>query len=372
MPVERPAPYSPLDIQTIADRDTWNALLRPLPCANILQTWEWGEFKRRTTGWTPEHLAFMRAGQVAAAALLLTRQIGPLRVIYVPGGPALDYTKISLVAAVIEALQHLARRRGAIWLKIDPEVPAGVGIPGEPDARDDRAGLAVSSILHQRGWRFSASQPQFRNTITLDLTRPADDLLMSMHQSTRRKVRAAEKKGVTIRPGTSDDLPLLYDLYRITGERDGFLIRPLDYYRDAWGTFMAADMAHALIAEFEGTPLAHVILLHFGQKCWYFYGASSSEERQRMPNYALQWAAIQWAQARGYPVYDFRGAPDVFNDSDRMWGVYEFKRGFGGEVVRHLGAWDYVPNSPLYWAYETLMPRVLGLMRRRGQHPQPA
>jgi len=353
-----------LDIQTITDRDTWNNLLRPLPQAHILQTWEWGEFKRRTTGWLPERIAFQRNGEIVAAAQILTRRVGPLRVMYIPRGPALDYADQGLLTAVLDHLQELARQRGAIWLKIDPELPAGTGIPGEEDAQDDPTGQQVLQTLKARGWRFSNTQVQFRNTITVDLTRPADDILMSMRQSTRRKVRTAAKKGVTIRPAGPDDIPTLYALYRITGERDGFLTRPLAYYRDAWGTFMQAGLAHALIAEYEGRPIAHVILLHFGQKCWYFYGASDNVERQRMPNYALQWAAMQWAQQQGYALYDFRGAPDVFDETDRMWGVYQFKRGFGGTVVRYIGAWDYAPRPLLYRAYETLMPRLLALLRR--------
>jgi lipid II:glycine glycyltransferase (peptidoglycan interpeptide bridge formation enzyme) len=360
----------------ISDPAAWNALLRPLPCAHVLQTWEWGEFKRRTTGWTPERLAFRQGDQIVAAAQILTRRIGPLRVMYVPKGPALDYADAGLLATVLNYLQTLARRRGAIWLKIDPDVVVGTGIPnssplpereeGEGKSRDDPTGQAVLRALRARGWRFSADQVQFRNTITVDLTRPADDLLASMNQSTRRKVRTAEKKGVTVRPAGVDDIPTLYDLYRVTGARDGFLIRPLDYYRDAWGTFMQAGLAQAFLAEAEGRPIAHVILLHFGHKCWYFYGASSYEARERMPNYALQWAAMQWAQAQGYPVYDFWGAPDTFEESDRLWGVYQFKRGFGGVITRHIGAWDYAPYPPLYWAYTTLMPRLLDLMRRRA------
>lgn len=360
----------------ISDSAAWNALLRPLPCAHVLQTWEWGEFKRRTTGWTPERLAFRQDDQIVAAAQILTRRVGPLRVMYVPKGPALDYADSGLLAAVLDHLQRLARRRGAIWLKIDPDVVAGTGIPngspllegegGEGKNRDDPTGQAVLRTLRARGWRFSADQVQFRNTITVDLTRPADDLLASMNQSTRRKVRTAEKKGVTVRPAGIDDIPTLYDLYRVTGARDGFLIRPLDYYRDAWGTFMQAGLAQAFLAEAEDRPIAHVILLHFGHKCWYFYGASSNEARERMPNYALQWTAMQWAQAQGYPVYDFWGAPDTFEESDRLWGVYRFKRGFGGVITRHIGAWDYAPYPPLYRAYTVLMPRLLGLMRKRA------
>lgn len=361
-------PTMNLTVKPITDRITWNALLRPLPHAHVLQTWEWGAFKQRTTGWTPERLAFELAGEVVAAAQVLTRRVGPLRVMYVSRGPALDYTNAGLVSAVLDHLQQMARRRGALWLKIDPELPAGFGIPGEDDAQPNPPGQALVTQLKQRGWRFSASQVQFRNTITIDLAPEIDDLLMAMRGSTRRKVRTAAKKAVTVRDGGPDDLPLLYDLYQVTGERDGFLTRPLDYYRDAWGSFIEAGLAHPLIAEYDGQAIAHVILLHFADRCWYFYGASGNEERQRMPNYALQWAAIQWARAQGYRVYDFWGAPDVFEESDRMWGVYEFKRGFSGTVTRFVGAWDYAPFPPLYWAYESLMPRLQAAVRRlRGQ-----
>ncbi len=65
-----------------------------------------------------------------------------------------------------------------MWLKIDPDVIAGTGIPGGADserpAHDDPAGQSVLELLRQRGWRFSASQVQFRNTVTLDLTQDED------------------------------------------------------------------------------------------------------------------------------------------------------------------------------------------------------
>jgi lipid II:glycine glycyltransferase (peptidoglycan interpeptide bridge formation enzyme) len=108
-----------------------------------------------------------------------------------------------------------------------------------------------------------------------------------------------------------------------------------------------------------------MVLFHFGPKAWYFYGMSSNEERDRMPTYLVQWEAIRWAKAHGYTTYDFWGAPDEFTESDPMWGVFRFKDGFGGTVVRHIGAWDYVPYPPLYWAYERLMPKILDIMRRR-------
>jgi lipid II:glycine glycyltransferase (peptidoglycan interpeptide bridge formation enzyme) len=356
----------------IHDPAAWNALIRALPYAHILQSWEWGEFKR-ITGWTPHRIAYERDGQIVAAASVGVRRIphprAGLALMYAPKAPALDYADADLASAVLDHLQGMARRMGAIWLKIDPDVRLGTGVPGESDEASDVLGTRLTDILKRRGWRFSADQVQFRNTICIDLTQPEDAILSSMGQSTRRKIRIAEREGVTVRIGTADDIPLLYDLYQTTGARDGFLIRPPEYYAAAWHAFIDAGLAQPLIAEHEGRALAHVILFHFARTCWYFYGASSDAARDKMPNYLLQWTAIQWAQARGYAVYDFWGAPDIFAESDSMWGVYQFKRGFHGTVVRHIGAWDYAPYPPLYRAYAEWMPRIIRRLRaRRGEN----
>jgi peptidoglycan pentaglycine glycine transferase (the first glycine) len=356
-----------LNVETITDHKRWNDTLRSLPRPHVLQTWEWGEFKRRTTGWEPRRLAFKQEDTTVAMASVGVRKVGPARVMYAPKGPVLSSDDPAVSMTVIEQLQQLARREGAIWLKIDPDVVAATGIPGEDDDTSDANGQAVIAALSEGGWRFSDEQPQFRNTITIDLTQPEDDILMAMSGNTRRKVRTATKKDVVIRAGTIDDLQTLYDLYTTTGERNDFITRPLDYYRQAWSAFIEAGLAQPLIAEFEGQAIAHVILFHFGSTCWYMYGASANHERNRMPTYALQWEAMKWAKAQGYTTYDMWGAPNNFDESDSMWGVYEFKRGFRGTVTRHIGAWDYAPYPPLYWGYTQIMPRIINRMRSRAQ-----
>ena len=352
-----------LTLTEITDRSAWNSTLRQLPWAHILQSWDWGEFKRAAGGWQPQRLAFKRGAQVVAMASVALRRMGPLKVMYVSKGPALDYSDIGLFDDVITELENRARQQGVVWLKIDPDVIQATGLPDSEDDRPDTIGTAITARLKERKWRFSDSQVQFRNTIHIDLTRSDTDILMAMSGSTRRKIRVASKKEVHVRAATLADLPILYQLYQVTGQRDGFLIRPFDYYRRAWQEFMRVGLAHALIAEYRGRPIAQLILFHFGQRCWYFYGASSNEERQRMPNYALQWEAIQWAKSQGYVLYDMWGAPDVFDESDSLWGVYQFKRGFRGQVIRHIGAWDYAPRPLLYRACTEMLPRLLHLIR---------
>jgi peptidoglycan pentaglycine glycine transferase (the first glycine) len=358
------------DLVTPSDSEDWNSTIRSLPYAHILQTEEWGEFKRRSTGWSPDKVIVRAASsKVVGAALVLTRRIGPLAVMYAPRGPMLDYSDPRLLDQMLGQLEALARRRRAVWLKIDPDVVAAVGIPGEPDAVDRSIGQQVIAILKRRGWRYSESQVQYRNTITVNLTQTEDDLLAAMGQGKRRKVRYGPKHGVTVRSGTLDDLPLLYAVYVETGRRDGFLTRPYAYYVDEWGSMLRAGLAHVLIAEVGSVPVAHVILFHFGATCWYFYGASvsDSEMRKLMPTDLLQWEAMRWAKAHGYAVYDMWGAPNEFNEGDPMWGVFQFKRDFGGTVARTIGAWDYAPSGPLYTLYTRVMPGILNLMRRGGK-----
>ncbi len=353
----------------ITDRDTWNAALSTLPGHHVLQSWEWGEFKGRH-GWTAERLAFRRGSETVALAQVLTRRARPLpwTVMYVPKGPALNYSDRPLRGAVLDALRAHARRRHAIFCKIDPDVVSGTGIPGREDAAVDSLGEEVQRELAVRGWRLSGDQVQFRNTVQLDLTQDEDALLAAMKPKTRYNIRLAGRRGVTVRTGDRADLELLFQMYAETAARDSFVIRPLAYYHDAWGLFMDAGLACPFIAEGEGEPLAALILFHFGERVWYMYGASREAQRDKMPNHRLQWEAIRWAKANGYRVYDMWGAPDDFVESDRMWGVWRFKSGFGGRVVRHIGAWDLVTSRPGHWLYAFAVPRYLGLGRwLRGQ-----
>lgn len=353
---------------------TWQRLLARLPNAHALQSWPWGEFKSRW-GWQAMPLAMSVGGnswEAVAAALVLKRKLPrlPFSVLYVPKGPVLDYHDVALRRQVLAQLESLARRERAIFIKIDPEVVKSWGLEHE---RVSPLGTAIMRDLRERGWLPSEEQIQFRHTVELPLEATEEQLLAAMKSKTRYNIRLAARKGVVVRPGTPDDFPVVAEMYRETAARDGFAIRPEAYYLDGWTSLYEAGMAQPFVAEVEGRPIAAVILVYFGDRVIYMYGASRSEERERMPNYLLQWEAIRWAKAQGYAVYDFWGAPDVFDESDRMWGVWRFKAGFDGEVVRFIGAWDF-PTRPLWYrVYTEMIPRYLDYLRgRRGGDGQTA
>jgi lipid II:glycine glycyltransferase (peptidoglycan interpeptide bridge formation enzyme) len=337
----------------VSDRDTWNEALLSLPRPHVLQSWEWGNFKSRY-GWSATHWLIQDTdGAPRAATLVLQRQLSrlPYGVLYVPKGPILDHGDMEAWDAVLMHLKRLAHRQRAIFVKIDPDVCAD--------------NTAVIDRLSGHGWQPSQDQIQFRNTMTIDLTLDQDRLLAGMKSKWRYNVRLSKRRGTSIHPGTLRDLPLLYKLYQETARRDGFIIRPFEYYRDAWGSFIERGLAHPLIARFGQDAIGMVLLFRFGDRAWYMYGASRNQHREKMPNHLLQWQAIRWAKSVGCTVYDLWGAPDKLVESDPMWGVYRFKQGFGADLVRHIGAYDYVNSRLLYWVYTVGMPRLLSFMRRR-------
>ncbi|QRN82922.1 peptidoglycan bridge formation glycyltransferase FemA/FemB family protein [Chloroflexota bacterium] len=351
----------------------WNDLIVNLEGAHALQTWQWGQVKAQV-GWQAHPLVWRdQKGTVCAGALLLQRSIRlggfalKMSVMYVPRGPMLDYDNQPLANQVIDDLQNYARRKGAIFLKIDPALVLAYGQPGTEKDTDYSIGLDFRDDLVRRGWVFSNDQIQFRNTVILDLQEDEEALLAKMKSKTRYNIRLAERRGVTVRVGGMDDIDLLYRMYAHTSVRDDFLIRGKDYYAYVWRTFFEAGLAEPLIAEVEGEPVGAVVIFTFGEQAWYIYGMSLDEHREKMFTYRLQWEAMLRAKTKGCTLYDLWGAPDEFDKSDPMWGVYRFKDGFGGTVHRTLGAWDYPVRPVIYWLYNRILPKILDLMRRRGK-----
>lgn len=372
------------------ESSNWNSLISKLPNTHFLQTYEWGQVKGKY-GWSPLYAVWTGDGKFTvfndtddlsvntddcvAAALILKRQIirngfaARLSVLYSPKGPLLDWTIESLRDRVLNDLQSFAKKQGAIFLKMDPDVVLGTGVPESEDNVIDDNGQTVMSELKRRGWVYSSDQLQFKNTVLIVLSPSEEEMLAKMKQKTRYNIRLAEKKGASLRVGTLSDLGMLYKMYAETSVRDGFVIRDEGYYKTVWTMFMKSSEPNCepIIAEVNGEAVAAVFVFYFEGRAYYVYGMSRNVHREKMPTYLLQWEAMRRAKARGCTVYDLWGAPEVFDESDSMWGVYRFKEGLGGKVVRTIGAWDFAPSPLWYKMYSEVIPRVLDVMRSRGR-----
>jgi lipid II:glycine glycyltransferase (peptidoglycan interpeptide bridge formation enzyme) len=383
-----------LNPHPVSDRDAWNALVTSFPRPHLLQSWEWGELKAGF-GWRAERTAWRDPeGRPRAASQVLYRtQRIPLlglrlSLAYCPKGPVLEWADGAVRRELLAELVHSARQAGAFLLKIDPEVPLSLGpaeeaaetsasaadaaqeasaSAGAPESPSDLPGRSLITELQAAGWRRSTDRVQFDNTILLDLTPAEEQILARMKQKTRYNIRLAQRHGVQVRPGGPEDLDLLMRMYAETSSRDGFVIREPAYYRRAWEDFMGVGMAQPFIAEVEGEPVSGLIAYRFGATAWYLYGMSRSAHREKMPNHLLQWEAMRWARSGGCAHYDLVGIPGRPDPMDSLWGLYRFKVGFGGELLRTIGAWDFPLRPPLFWLYRQVLPRVLAVMRSRGR-----
>lgn len=354
----------------ITDKEKWNGAIKELPGVGILQTWEWGQVKQ-AYGWQPKYFLWLTQKKkvVAAAAILFKDAIVPIikwsfRTAYIPQGPLLNWSDVQLRDQILKEIHQTAEEAGAVFLKIDPEVIMGFDEEIQSDNKENFEANEVLAQLEEFGYQFSSQQIQFKNTAWLKLNLSEDELLKGMKQKTRYNVRLAGRKGVVVRQGSLDDLETLYQMYLETSIRDGFIIRPKDYYTLVWSTFMKEQMAVPLIAEVEGQPIAGLMLFHFANRSWYLYGMSTSAHREKMPNYLLQWQAIKISKQLGCEIYDLWGAPDEFTNADGMWGVYRFKKGLGAHAVQRIGAYDLPLKKNAYKIFIEIIPRIQVITRK--------
>jgi lipid II:glycine glycyltransferase (peptidoglycan interpeptide bridge formation enzyme) len=345
-----------VDLQ--ATSGEWDRFVIAHPNGHVLQTSAWGELKS-AYGWRAERLV-VRTGQrlLAGAQVLYRPLVLGTQIAYVPKGPVVDFKDRDACQCLFAALHRRCRSQRAILLKVEPDLYMG----SERDGVEGGGPPPWVSLPYSAGpgFRPATQTIQPRRTILLDLTVSEERLLQRMKSKTRYNIRLAARKGIEVREGGSDDIHAFTRLMVITGERDDFGVHTPDYYERAHALLAPAGMACLFMATYQGQPIAGVMVFACGHKAWYMYGASGHEHRERMPNYALQWAAIRWARARGCRTYDLYGIPDEDKEtleaqfterSDGLWGVYRFKRGFGGQIRRSVGAYDAVYNRPLYWLY---------------------
>lgn len=315
----------------------WDAFISRFPSPHILQTSAWGQLKA-DFGWQLVH----NVSPTCGAQILIKQIFAGINFAYIPKGPlGNDWNSLWSETDLICKELHCA------FLKVEPDVWEAEDNQGD----GSQAFLPIGFIQSPH-----TIQPQ--RTLVVDLTGEESQILGRMKQKTRYNINLALKKNVVIRPHT--DLTAFYDLMKITGQRDQFGIHSLEYYQRAFDLFHAHGQCELLVAEFEREPISALIAFRVGDRAWYFYGASSDLHRDLMPNYLLQWEAMRWAKSQGCVEYDLWGVPDVdlerleanfTSRNDGLWGVYRFKRGFGGELKRSVGAWDRVYNPLLYRAY---------------------
>ncbi|GHO43942.1 lipid II:glycine glycyltransferase FemX [Ktedonospora formicarum] len=343
-----------LTIQEITDRDQWNDFLTRQPRGHLLQSYEWGELNKYLGG-RIYRLGALENGRLIGVMLLLVNPVPlPTRIpglklswLYSSRGPTVESPDSPALPALIEQAHKIAKKERAVVLRLEPNIA--------DDDPNEHVWLAAYNNL---GFRTNPIAVHGRRSWVLDIRPNHEELLAQFKMTWRQNVRSAKRKGVIIREITSDDeadFDAYYELLKVTSERDAFFIHNKDYHREILRHFASKGDAVLYIAEHEGTPIAAKMLIRFGDWCWDMFGATSNEKRNLKPAYLLQYTCFQWAQSRGCSYFDFRTIPEILQPGEEMWGVYEYKKGFGGFSRLNMPTQDYVYRPVIYTLWRKLV-----------------
>ena len=283
-------------------------------------------------------------GAIRGAMSVLIRKVPgtPFTIMYGCRAPVCDLDDRQTIQDLIEGARALAKEYRSYVVKIDPDVPS--------------SNQEFASILKEIGFRckeggknFEAIQPRYVFRLNIE-GKTEEEVMAQFHQKTRYNIRVAVKKGVEVRICGKEMVPEFSKIMLETGIRDGFVTRRPEYFANMLENL--GEHARLYMAFYEGEAIAGTLAIWYGDKVWYLYGASSNEHRNLMPNYLLQWNMIQWAIEKGCRIYDFRGVSGDLREDNPLYGLYKFKKGFGGEFTEFIGEMDLVLNRPVYFAVE--------------------
>jgi lipid II:glycine glycyltransferase (peptidoglycan interpeptide bridge formation enzyme) len=338
--------------------ERWDAVVATSAHGHFLQSSAWASL-RTAQGWSARRFEVRDdGGGLVGGAQVLTRRSRGGAVAYVPRGPVCEPGGAAW-SALLPAMRE-SLRGDAVALRL------------EPHWADDHAARTALSAAGLR----EAKPTQPASTLLIDLSVGDEQLLAGMKQKWRYNVRLASRRGVVVEEGGRAETDEFERLMAVTAERDDFPHREAGYYTEVLRALGAAGRLY--VARYEGEMLAGIVVVHFGDTATYLYGASSDAERQRMPNHLLQWVAMKRARESGCRWYDMWGVPDELGEaavkgddpaavplgSGGLWGVWGFKRGFGGQVVKYVGAWDDVYAEGRYLVGTRLVPAALRWARR--------
>ena len=294
-------------------KQNYKLFLEEHALCDFQQSIEWGELK---IDWKNEIIIIEnQKRQIIATISVLIRKI-PLfgNLMYVPRGPVGDIHDKNILEQLTYKINELAKKYHAFVIKIEPNV----------EFKDERFKQIVKELgygINSQAMNFE-QEIQARHNFRLYIQqRSQQEVFDSFSNKTRYNIRLAQR-------------------------RDDFRIRKKSYFERLYQVFPKENL-NLKIAYFEGEPIAAILLISYGKKMWYLYGASSNLHRNTMPNYLLQWEAIQMAIEQKMDVYDFRGVS--YKENGQEDGLFHFKKGFGADLVELIGE-IYIPFKPLRYA----------------------
>lgn len=333
------------DPSTLAE---WDRLVARTPGSDVAQLSSWATI-RRAAGFHPLYLFARQGGRLVGGALVLERRL-PLigRIGYVSNGPVVPAAvpRGPVVQRLCAGLDRIARVRLRA-LFVQPPVDA-----------DD-----VSAQLGGMGFRRGESGIAPVASIRVDLRRDIEEIRAGMAKSNRRRSRGWAERGVEVRVGSRDDVPLIAELLARTASHQRFEPVSQEYIKTLHRELDRGGHVVVFVAELDGEPVAARLCTLCGGVVKARLAGMDRSERASKEGVAAAtvWHAMVWAKANNHRFYDLGGisgrAARILDGGHPgspapLTGVETFKTRFGGEVLRYPEQAELIPSPVLRLAVD--------------------
>ncbi|MBP2099438.1 aminoacyltransferase [Enterococcus rivorum] len=364
---------------------------------NLLQSSSWAKVK---DNWDSEIIGVYQAGKLVASSLVLIRLLPfKLTMLYTPRGPVLDYNDASLVAFFMKELKHYAKKKRALFVKMDPTVhyrdfQLGEKVDLNPCAEDAVNSIIKAGAQHQGlAMEMSATiQPRFQANIYKE-----DFSHEQLSKSTKKMINQAKKRGVTIRIGREKLIPEFFKMIELTTERQKISLRNKDYFEkllsiypnnsfimlaevnlkerfaetkqryeknkenlqnlkenqvkkkhnleelDASLSRELKELQQNIAISGEKAVVAGTLSITFGTTSEILYAGMDESYKRYMPAYFVWFETIQECFSRGCLSCNMGGVEGNLND-----GLIKFKANFNPTINEFIGEFDLPVNHLLF------------------------
>lgn len=365
----------------------------------------WGKLKK-DGGWNYKLVGMKKNNKIVGATLLLFKNLPlGLKLFYSPRGFLIDYNDEELLKEFVLEIKEYVKRENGFILKIDPYVEYktrdidGNIVEGGVDNSKVVENLKKLGFKHYGFNKDISKELQPRWMYVLDLKgKTEDEIFSNFSKHYRKTIRRTEKQGLVVERISKDKLMDYKKIMEHTSSRRDFIDRPYSYYENMYDkigenliinvcyldTNLGINKFKDEIKKIEGyqdikdyhlkdiedykkkielyesyqkkygdkIPLAGTMSIVCGKEYLNLFGGAYEEFMHYDAQYLIKWHTMKEALNLGCEIYNFYGISGNFEkENNDMYGVYEFKRGFGGRVVELIGEFDLIISKPKYCLY---------------------
>jgi len=313
-----------MEIREVSNRKFYELLTSSSTFIHGFQLWSYGEVKK-LYGWSPKRFIIYHNDKIIGYFQLLVKDIFRIKLGIVPFGPVLleninSYTDAEKFQV---CFKNLFKKEKVFFLLLHPYF-------------DDNLNWLFSVFpVIDRGIGYCY-------TYIIDLQDSLDSIFGRFSPISRNKIRKSLKEDVLkIECSNTEELYVrFYSLIKEAIERTKGSYPPLDFFVRIKKEMGDIGNAIVFISSFKDRDVSGILLLSTGKTLVYQWAALTNDERfMRLHSQRrLIYEAIKWAKQEGYYYFDFGGVSLDQPKRTKKWGIWFFKRSFGGKLMKMSGS----------------------------------